>query len=375
MDVNNDTNQVTDETVMQGDSDRVLSHITFRYDVLCRLVEAKNDDATVLYEYNDAGRVTAETLNGRRTEYTYDEERDCLVRRSTADITERFVRGLTGALTSWQLAGHTPLILEYDLRGQETSRRSNAGFYQQQGYTQTGMLTRQKAGGHRAGPYERNKSLERQWLYDKAYNLTMISDSLRGTMVNSVTENGQINHATRTGSGSTLMREERFTYDKNLNITRRQTWVNEVMESEAFQQQAHGRVISREYKTYRHQTSRINPETGKPEDGHFVKIKSEDVTWKYDVNGRLVKKLVDKGGYRPLQWRYRWDARSQLTGLETPEGERWEYKYDPFGRRIGKRCTNRDKPGMDFHWNGDQMVEEIPVSTDGTADQPPGRHL
>ncbi|MCF1517422.1 RHS repeat domain-containing protein, partial [Escherichia coli] len=76
-------------------------------------------------------------------------------------------------------------------------------------------------------------------------------------------------------------------------------------------------------------------------------------------------KLVDKGGYRPLEWRYRWDARSQLTGLETPDGERWEYKYDPFGRRISKRCTNRDKPGMDFHWNGDQLTEEIPVGVNG----------
>ncbi|WP_276529609.1 RHS repeat domain-containing protein, partial [Lelliottia aquatilis] len=92
------------------------------------------------------------------------------------------------------------------------------------------------------------------------------------------------------------------------------------------------------------------------------------VTWKYDVNGRLVEKLVDRGGYRPLQWRYRWDARSQLTGIETPERERWEYKYDPFGRRISKRCTSHDKPGMDFHWNGDQLTEEIPVVADGQPD-------
>ncbi|WNN53255.1 RHS repeat-associated core domain-containing protein [Hafnia alvei] len=94
-------------------------------------------------------------------------------------------------------------------------------------------------------------------------------------------------------------------------------------------------------------------------------VNAHNITWKYDVNGRLVETLVDKGGYRPLQWRYRWDARSQLTGLETPEGERWAYKYDPFGRRISKRCTNRNKAGMDFHWNGDQLAEEIPVGTDG----------
>ncbi|WES67627.1 hypothetical protein [Superficieibacter sp. HKU1] len=104
------------------------------------------------------------------------------------------------------------------------------------------MLTTQRAGSQ-AEPETGNKDLQRQWLYDKAYNLTMISDSLRGTMVNSVTANDQISHATWTGSGKTLMCEERFTYDKNLNITRRQAWVNEVLESETSQHQQHGRVI------------------------------------------------------------------------------------------------------------------------------------
>ncbi|MEF8351008.1 RHS repeat-associated core domain-containing protein [Escherichia coli] len=125
-------------------------------------------------------------------------------------------------------------------------------------------------------------------------------------------------------------------------------------------------TVSSEHEGWRHSTHRINPDTGKGEDGKFVKVvNARNITWKYDVNGRLVQKLVDKGGYRPLEWRYRWDARSQLTGLETPDGERWEYKYDPFGRRISKRCTSRDKPGMDFHWNGDQLTEEIPVGVNG----------
>ncbi|MDZ8908760.1 RHS repeat domain-containing protein, partial [Escherichia coli] len=142
--------------------------------------------------------------------------------------------------------------------------------------------------------------------------------------------------------------------------------MNEVLESETHQQQQHGRVASRGHKEWRHSTHRINPDTGKPEEGKFVRVvNAHGITWKYDINGRLVEKLVDKGGYRPLQWRYKWDSRSQLTGLETPDGERWEYKYDPFGRRISKRCTSHDKPGMDFHWNGDQLTEEIPVGVDG----------
>ncbi|WP_309505830.1 RHS repeat-associated core domain-containing protein [Salmonella bongori] len=52
-----------------------------------------------------------------------------------------------------------------------------------------------------------------------------------------------------------------------------------------------------------------------------------------------MEKLVDKGGYRPLRWRYRWDARSQLTeeipvGTDgTPEYEnaiRWIYEPGSF---------------------------------------------
>lgn len=367
----NVTDQVTDEMVTHGDSDRTLSHTSFRYDNLCRLVEAKNADATVGYEYDDAGHLIAETLNGRRTEYQYDAQQDYITQRTTAGITERFSRGVMGERASWQIADHAPLTFKHDLCGQETRRKSSAGFDLRQGYTQTGMLTEQQLGNQEAlNPhYRRNNTLRRQRLYDKAYNLTMIADSHRGTMVNSLTANDQINHATWTGSSQVAMCEERFTYDQNLNIARRQTWVNEVMESEAHQRQQHGRVTSREYKEWQHSTHRINPHSGMPEAGRFVKvIRDEQTIWKYDINGRLVEKVVDKGGYRPLLWRYRWDARNQLTGLETPEGERWEYKYDPFGRRISKRCTNRDKPGMDFHWNGDQLTEEIPVSQDGTQD-------
>jgi RHS repeat-associated protein len=351
----NVTDQVTDETVTQGDSDRTLSRTTYRYDPLCRLVEARNNDATVTYEYDDTGKITAETINGRRTEYHYNSERDTITQRITGDVTEYFTRGLTGALTSWQLAGHAPLTFEHDLCGQEIARQSGAGFRQQLGYTPTGMLTTQQAGS----------LLRREWLYDRAYNLTMTADSHRGMRVNSLTANDQINHSTWTSSNRPVQ-EERFTYDSNLNIARRQTWFNGVMESESRQCQRHGRVVSCEDKVWRHTTHRINPDSGMPEGGKFVRvIRDEQTTWKYDVNGRLVEKRVDKGGYRPLEWRYRWDARSQLTGLETPDGERWEYKYDPFGRRISKRCINRDKPGMHFHWNGDQLTEEIPVSPDG----------
>lgn len=66
---------MTDEEVTKDGDHRTLSTTTFRYDTLARLVEAKNDDATVTFEYNSASQIVAETLNGRRTEYRYDPDR------------------------------------------------------------------------------------------------------------------------------------------------------------------------------------------------------------------------------------------------------------------------------------------------------------
>ncbi|WKV49485.1 RHS repeat domain-containing protein [Dickeya fangzhongdai] len=41
--------------------------------------------------------------------------------------------------------------------------------------------------------------------------------------------------------------------------------------------------------------------------------------------------------YCPQVWQYRWDSRNQLRVVDTPTGERWLYRYDLFGRQVGKR--------------------------------------
>nr|WP_306309307.1 RHS repeat-associated core domain-containing protein [Xenorhabdus anantnagensis] len=119
-----------------------------------------------------------------------------------------------------------------------------------------------------------------------------------------------------------------------------------------------------------------------------------DLTYRYDQNGRLVEKTEHRDGFRPQIWRYRWDIQDQLTHCETPDGSRWQYQYDAFGRRIRKlkvhdgklaaanlqRWLNgkpdlTPKPdaiiGHDFLWSGDQLIEETPIYADGT---PAGDH-
>ncbi len=118
-------------------------------------------------------------------------------------------------------------------------------------------------------------------------------------------------------------------------------------------------------------------------------VQRGDTHYRYDDNGRLVEKIAPRDGFRPQIWRYRWDTQNQLTQCETPDGSRWQYKYDPFGRRIQKQKTHDgkrvaenlqlwlagkpDRPenpqalgGYDYLWSGDQLIEEVPFQRDGT---------
>jgi RHS repeat-associated protein len=67
-------------------------------------------------------------------------------------------------------------------------------------------------------------------------------------------------------------------------------------------------------------------------------------------------------------WKYVWSAEDRLTGVETADGEHWQYSYDPLGRRIGKRRLGADGSVAEevlFVWDGEQLAEEL--RSDGSA--------
>ncbi len=85
-------------------------------------------------------------------------------------------------------------------------------------------------------------------------------------------------------------------------------------------------------------------------------VQHDDTHYQYDRAGRLIRKQVVQPGYRPQVWQYRWDSRNQLRVVDTPTGERWLYRYDPFGRRVGKRCDQKAEETR-YQWDGDQIAE------------------
>ena len=66
-----------------------------------------------------------------------------------------------------------------------------------------------------------------------------------------------------------------------------------------------------------------------------------DSRYEYDACGRVTKRTDQKRGFRPQEWRYRWDDFDRLREIKTPDGEVWQYSYDAFGRRTAKRCVIR----------------------------------
>ncbi|WP_370943770.1 RHS repeat-associated core domain-containing protein [Amycolatopsis sp. cg5] len=74
-----------------------------------------------------------------------------------------------------------------------------------------------------------------------------------------------------------------------------------------------------------------------------------------DAQGRLVRRTVGD-----LVWTFSWDVQDHLTGVRTPDGTQWRYRYDALDRRVAKQRL--DAAGgiaeqVDFAWDGNTLIE------------------
>ncbi|WP_099139125.1 DUF6531 domain-containing protein, partial [Xenorhabdus szentirmaii] len=342
---------------------------TYEYNKRYQLVKATNADATVEYEYDQTtGLPTCERINGREIIREWDKLTGRPVSESVDGNTLHLGYNPMGALNHFQLNQHAPLTFQHDVLGRETVRESTNGFILASRYTATGLLAHQSAG--QATQFFREtlaqndphfppqaSAVNRSWQYDRAHNVRVIDDSRWGQTRYRYNSNDQILNTLFDGNRP---HEEQFSYDANGNL------------SQHLPVDAYGAM---EQITQHQKAGRV--------------VQQGDIRYRYDDNGRLVEKTEQRDGFRPQIWRYRWDAQNQLTHCETPDGSRWHYRYDAFGRRIRKlkihdgKLTAANlqlwlagKPdltprateiyGQDYLWSGDQLIEETPVYADGS---------
>ncbi|MBN6040238.1 RHS repeat-associated core domain-containing protein [Amycolatopsis sp. 195334CR] len=102
---------------------------------------------------------------------------------------------------------------------------------------------------------------------------------------------------------------------------------------------------------------------------------STAISFDHDHFGRRVRRReAHPRGERV--WHYEWTG-ERLTGLRTPEGDRWRYRYDPLGRRIAKQRLRPDggiAETTSFVWDGATLIEQIRVA-DGVTESTTWNHL
>uniref|UniRef100_UPI000A326751 PAAR domain-containing protein n=1 Tax=Xenorhabdus beddingii TaxID=40578 RepID=UPI000A326751 len=305
---------------------------TYRYDILGRLREvAGPDGAPLTFDYDDQDRQIKEVQPHGDITRDYPDS-------ATAESTFRAPDGRcwqaktqankVGELRLLSISGGHTLRLERDEDGQEWHRQSDKGFILRQAHSLMGQLTAQRAGrnteffaAHEVAdiPQPTLAGLDREYRYDAALNLVAANDERQwlGYVVNG---NGQV---TSVSDGDRL--REHYQYDGSGYPSRRFDGLNEIDGERIYQK------------------------------GHRLRRLGQHL-FEYDDAGRMTAMQLWQEGHRPQLTKLRWNSQNQLTGVLTPGGQRWEYRYDAFGRRTEKVCEQAGSRTT-YLWDGDVPAE------------------
>ncbi|WP_394617030.1 DUF6531 domain-containing protein [Lentzea sp. JNUCC 0626] len=270
---------------------------TFQHDLAGRLIGATWPGGELTRTYDALGRTLTETVNGRTITHTYD-----VAGRRTGRITP------SGAESTWQYGeGDEPVAVEiagrtaelgHDAQGRQTRHAVGAVEVEQEWFA--GRLRAQHV-----------NSEARVFTYRQDGSLIRIADAARGEREYEVDGAGRVVAV----SGDI---EERYSYDATGMLTR-------------------------------------SPLGEHSYDGMNVRQVGE-IRYDHDADGRVVRRAE---GSRV--WRFRWDVLDQLVAVITPEGEHWQYLYDPFGRRIAKQRVSPDGTEVldrvEFTWDASDLAE------------------
>ncbi|MGC4810165.1 DUF6531 domain-containing protein [Micromonospora sp. DT228] len=300
---------------------------TFEYDPVGRLLHAAAPEVDLRFERDPLGRVLAEIRDGQEVRSSYD----ALGRRTLR-------RTPSGVESAWEYdAGHQPAALRtggatvsftHDAAGRET-RRAVGGLALTQSWDANHRLLSQilvtSPGSPRGVP---ELLAHRAYRYRADGYLTDIADQLTG--------------------------ERRLEVDRAGRITAVQAadWTERYAYDEA------GNVADAEWPDA---TGGRGSAGGEREYAGTLIRRAGDVRYEHDDAGRVTLRQVKQRSTKPLTWRYTWNSEDRLTGVTTPDGTRWRYRYDALGRRVAKQRLDADDgvvEQVDFSWDGPRLIEQ-----------------
>uniref|UniRef100_UPI002AD51893 DUF6531 domain-containing protein n=1 Tax=Frankia sp. Cas3 TaxID=3073926 RepID=UPI002AD51893 len=298
---------------------------TFAYDPVGRVVRAVNADADCTFTRDPAGRMLAETCNGRTVSSTYD-------------VLGRRVRRVTpsGADSRWEYdPNDLPLVLHtagrtvrfvHDDAGREIERSLDSGVVLAQAWDANHQLLSQTVTAAVLGSAGYARVLQRRdYSYSPDGYVTEIDDMLAGL------RRFDLDPVRRVTAVHGAGWSERYVYDAVGNITDA-SWPASTQSPPA---QPNGRDGVHEAA-----------QGGREYAGTLIR-RAGRVRYEHDGQGRVTLRQHKRLSGKPHTWRYSWNADDRLTGVTTPDGQRWRYSYDPFGRRIAKQRLAGDGTGDD----------------------------
>ncbi|WP_193745557.1 RHS repeat-associated core domain-containing protein, partial [Dickeya chrysanthemi] len=314
---------------------------TFAYDLSGRLLKAASPDAVVEYAYNRAGQVVSETVNGEAVASGYDAAGQ---RSAVSGLLASLSLGWQGGrLTTLGIGSHQPLTFSHTASGEEQRRSNGSGFALRHEWSAAGLLSRQALEGV-------SGVLERRYRYDVLDRLTGLSDSHWGEQALRLNGTGQV-VAERREQGR-RQQARLFGYDSEQNLC----------EVSAIEPDGAGRLSA--------SNAVVQASSGYDAAGRVV-VRGDN-RYQYDACGRLVSKRESRAGFRPRDTQFGWDAQDRLVRVSLPDGSRWRYRYDAFGRRIskvreGQAPSAQAVARVAYRWDGDQLSGQTQYRADGSV--------
>ncbi|MFJ4680079.1 RHS repeat-associated core domain-containing protein [Kitasatospora sp. NPDC088783] len=294
---------------------------TYAYDPAGHLLRATGPDAEVLRTVDALGRVLTETVDGRTLTHTRDPLGRSVRRTTPAGHASDWAYDPEGRRTALATAAGT-LEFRYDEVGRELERSLGERLTLASSWDTEHRLTGQILRS------ERDVLQRRDYAYRADGLLTGVDDRLNGLRT--------------------------FEHDAADRVTavRAEGW------TESYAYDPVGNLTEADW-----------PATGATEAARGTRVHTGTrltaagrVRYEHDAAGRTVLRQVTRLSRKPDTWHYSWDGEDRLTGVTTPDGTRWRYLYDPFGRRTAKHRLAADgvtvEERTEFTWDGSVLVEQ-----------------
>ncbi|WP_437760529.1 RHS repeat-associated core domain-containing protein [Sorangium sp. So ce1389] len=317
----------------------------FEYDAVGRLVSAENGDVACTYTYGPRGDVTRQTTAYAGDVHLVESTFDALGARTgmtsrwsaerrgatpPAELAIRMTRDVVGrALRVWH--GPTaPIELQYDPYGTESLRVLPQGGRIETEIRQDRALSRVSVrrpwSGRAVGPGEPmwvgslqgDETLRRSFAWSPSGYLLWVDDAGSGRTEMSYDANGRVVAERPSNGAPTLLR-----YGPSGDLD---------------------------------EPTASGPRRRYGKGGRL--LERDGIVMRYDGRGRLVNKRVPGPGGSTSAWTFSWAANGLLAAVVSPAGERTEFVYDPFGRRIEKR-TRRGNDVFSrtrYAWDGETVL-------------------